>query len=105
MLLLSVVILLLPFFLALLFVLGSLSLVSLSTPDRIYMFDILVLKHSAFQEHSEIVSTFNNFVALFPVLRSRNISCGLQLHGAVNPNSDSGPGPSFYTNIPYVVFS
>ncbi len=35
----------------------ALSLVSLSTPDRIYMFDILVLKHSAFQEHSEIVST------------------------------------------------
>jgi hypothetical protein len=30
---------------------------TLSTPDRIYMFDILVLKHSAFQEHSETVST------------------------------------------------
>jgi hypothetical protein len=44
-------------FLALPFVLGSLSLMSLSTPDRIYMFDILMLKHSAFQEHSEIIST------------------------------------------------
>jgi hypothetical protein len=53
MLLLSVVVLLFHFY----FCLGSLSLVSLSTPDRIYMFDILVLKQSAFQEHSEIVST------------------------------------------------
>jgi hypothetical protein len=56
MLLLSIAVLLLYFVSSPIGV-GSLSLVSLSTPDRIYMFDILLLKHSAFQEHSEIAPT------------------------------------------------